>query len=58
MDKKYFWQRSKKQVNQCQGRQAGWPTVDRKLKGKSDLHKVEGGYKGELIACTKDKYEG
>lgn len=35
--------------NQCMGCQAGWP-----IRGGN--HKVVGGYPGELVACTKERY--
>ena len=53
--------------NQCQGCQAGWPmapSIGMKLtKGSQELtylppdsHLVSGGYKGEIVVCTKDRY--
>lgn len=49
-------------INQCQGCQAGWPAKKHKPwpEGSKQMtfHKVVGGYKGELVFCTKDKYKG
>ena len=46
--------------NQCQGCQAGWKTEAHNPwpKGSKSMvfHFVEGGYKGEQVICTKDKY--
>jgi len=46
--------------NQCQGCQAGWKTEAHNPwpKGSKPMvfHFVEGGYKGERVICTKDKY--
>jgi hypothetical protein len=35
---------------QCMGCQAGWP-----MHGITSLHEVQGGYKGEVVACTRDR---
>lgn len=47
--------------NQCQGCQAGWPTVEHKPWPKWTpvmiFHIVKGGYKGERVMCTKDRYK-
>lgn len=40
-------------MNQCQGCQRGWPTVQTQL-GK--MHRVNGGYQGELCACSAHLY--
>lgn len=37
-------------MNQCMGCQAGWPLNPR------GSHVVIGGYPGEIVACTKDRY--
>lgn len=48
-------------MNQCQGCQAGWPIKTDKPwpKGSKTMtfHEVIGGYKGEIVLCTKDRYE-
>lgn len=48
-----------KPANQCQGCQAGWDLVEHKPWPKDSeiiqMHKVEGGYEGELVVCTKPK---
>jgi hypothetical protein len=48
-------------MNQCQGCQAGWKIKEHKPwpKGSKPMnfHIVEGGYKGELLFCTKDRYK-
>ena len=41
-------------INQCQGCQAGWEVV-KSVYGDL-LHRVEGGYKNEVVGCTKDRY--
>ena len=47
--------------NQCQGCQAGWPTTNHNPWPKGSkvfvFHEVVGGYKGEKVLCTKDRYE-
>lgn len=43
--------------NQCMGCQAKWPLVACRLNPALQLHKVEGGYRGEVVACTKDRYQ-
>lgn len=37
-------------ANQCMGCQAGWLLVDHS-------HQVVGGYQGEIVRCTKDRYQ-
>lgn len=48
-------------MNQCQGCQAGWEIEEFKPwpKGSKPIyfHRVEGGYKGEKIVCTKYQYK-
>lgn len=39
-------------ISQCQGCMANWPFL---IEG-SNLHEVQGGYKGELVGCTRDRY--
>ena len=47
--------------NQCQGCMAGWEVkevpsfLDKKV--MNVYHIVEGGYKGEIVSCTKHLYE-
>ncbi len=47
-------------INQCQGCQAGWPTEKHKPwpvgSKPMEFHLVEGGYKGEKVFCTKERY--
>lgn len=47
-----------KQANQCQGCQAGWKTKKHNPYGggSMEFHEVEGGYDGELVFCTKNRY--
>lgn len=40
--------------NQCQGCQANWET---EVWMGTIFHYVDGGYKGEKVVCTKDRYE-
>ena len=42
-------------VNQCQGCMAGWEIVETCF--GTLAHKVEGGYNGELVGCTKHLYK-
>ena len=43
--------------NQCQGCTANWPTKEVDLYGKKVIvHLVQGGYNGEIVACTKHLY--
>ena len=50
-----------KRVNQCQGCQAGWELEPHnpwpKGSKKMAFHSVKGGYEGEKIFCTKDRYD-
>ncbi len=52
---------SSEKINQCQGCQAGWPAEIHKPwpKGSKTIafHNVIGGYKGEKVLCTKDRYK-
>ena len=47
-------------MNQCMGCQAGWP-IKRVYKGRDgrvyETHEVVGGYFGEGVGCTKERYE-
>ena len=47
--------------NQCKGCQAGWPLKKSVLFGCVEnpfwLHEVIGGYKVEIVACTRGDYE-
>lgn len=49
-----------KTKNQCQGCQAGWEFVEHKPwpKGSKSIrmHKVKGGYPGELVCCEAYMY--
>ncbi len=47
--------------NQCMGCQAGWPRKWYGLKVRDKDrgfhgHAVEGGYPGEIVGCTADRY--
>lgn len=48
--------------NQCMGCQAGWKTKDisvwRNIPTQAyTVHLVEGGYPGEIVQCTKERYD-
>lgn len=50
-------------MNQCMGCQAGWKREIRQRMGHTlgqnlvyYFHRVVGGYPGETVVCTKDKY--
>lgn len=47
--------------NQCMGCQAGWPRkwVGYRIRDKArgyHVHEVLGGYPGEIVSCTRDRY--
>jgi hypothetical protein len=43
-------------MNQCMGCQSGWPLKWHAV-GAPAYHCVVGGYPGERVACTKEKYD-
>lgn len=43
-------------MNQCMGCQANWPTRINQFGGHV-IHEVQGGYPGEIVGCTKERYE-
>lgn len=50
-------------MNQCMGCQAGWPRrwLGHRIRSKAigrHIHEVVGGYRGEIVSCQRDKYDG
>jgi len=48
-------------MNQCQGCQAGWERFTYRPGSKTgigiEMHRVEGGYKTEVVCCTASRYQ-
>jgi hypothetical protein len=50
-------------MNQCMGCQAGWPLTVVTLRGRNrttvdaPVHRVPDGYPGEVVGCTRGRYE-